>query len=205
MKHISELKDYGKGKTALLIGGGPSAANIPDMGDIRINANYPYHGKPVDFMCYYDETLRGQTKDLDYTFKVIGFRRSVPKPQITFTPKCDYWAQIHEDVKFVDSGHHCLQIATRWMNFDKIYLIGYDYTHQEGEVHYYKPDDDFDYMARYEAYLFTKALRKWKYPNCNHKIMRHCRCKPSEMFKKWDVVNLSQISKLDLFPVKVAA
>lgn len=197
-EHISALKGCGKGKSALLIGGGPSASTIPSVGDVRINCNWPHHGERVDYMCYYDRVIEEIHKDDDWDFKTIGFARASKRPVYHYVPDTDYYAEIHEDVQFSDSGYHVLQIACHWMQFDEVFLIGYDYTDVDGSVHYYDEGypEGFDALERYQRHVFSRALHRYHHAECRCPDLSKCKCPRISIFDDFKITNLSPISKL---------
>lgn len=195
MTHISDLRGIGIGKTALLIGGGPSSANIPKIGDIRINCNFPFHGERVDYVVYYDEIVESQIRDYPKNYKSIGFEKLGQKPN------ADYYATIHEDIDFLDTGFHTLQIATKIMQFDQIFLIGYDYKRINDKQHYYNSAEDNRHL--YDAWMFTVARHRYSHKDCRctAEIINDgkCKCKYDPYFAGYKVYNLSPDTALDCF------
>lgn len=191
--HVSDLKGIGIGKTALLIGGGMSARNIPEIGDVRINCNYPFHGEKVDYVCYYDDVVEEQINEFGRgNYKTVGFEK------LNNRPKSDYYAVIHEDIIYCDTGHHTLQLATKIMMFDEVYLIGYDYCRVDGRQHYYDGAESNE--KQYDVWMYGIARHRYEYWNCRCVDLSKCKCEPYNYYADDKVYNLSPYSELKCFP-----
>lgn len=161
---ISALKDVGKGKESLIIGGGESVkdfdfSRVPEM--IRIVVNDTVHlNTRVDFNIYrdlsYKERLIKRGRRLLKGVKIIGHTNHL-------VPWADYqydWNAI--GINFIHTGADAVFIADRIMGFKRVYLIGFDYTSKGKAVHYYGNDDpksDY-YKSERDRRIFRRALFK---------------------------------------------
>lgn len=155
MMHISELQGIGRGKRALIVGGGESVAeftqDIPaDM--TVINCNYPYHGMPVDYMIYWDKVVADEIEIHGKPCETIGYKHVRLNMLADGT---DYYYE-KADVPMYDTGLNSLYIASEIMCFDEIYLIGYDYTGDHYHDRYEKRNRD-----KYFSMVNEKYNRKW--------------------------------------------
>ena len=112
MKHISCLRDLGRNRTCVIIGGGESVNNF-DFGmlsDQYIISLNNHMNQLADMIIYYDKTMKSYFNDhhiADRTF-LVGFKH---RESIDYTvDRCDYYYN-YNDMVFGDSGFHALQFA----------------------------------------------------------------------------------------------
>lgn len=138
MKSVRMLKDVGIGKDCLIIGGGMSVkdfdfSKLPDMKIMCINNAVP-EGMKIDYLVYRDccfiDVLKAM--DLGNVKNIICFRSSFFNKGLNF--QGEVYGYTHSDLsqKIVikdsdNTGIKGLVIAKQIMNFDKIYLIGFDF------------------------------------------------------------------------------
>ena len=90
-----------------------------------------------------------------------------------------------------NSGFYALQIAKFIMNFDKIFLIGFDFYAENGQVHYYGDD------------AYNQSESKWNYKFLiKHMTSPRGTVEDFKKIKNWGkgIYNLNPKSKLTLFP-----
>lgn len=120
---VYDLSGIGKGLTAALYGAGPSNTTIqcPEV-DVVMAANARWNIPQLDYNLYIDER---------YSQWVKSGKISLP-PTVQFiaqegnTP-ADYWFAFSRNM-CGHSGKALLYVADKICRFDKIYLLGYDYT-----------------------------------------------------------------------------
>lgn len=140
MKTVRILKDIGIGKECLIVGGGMSVNDFDfnklssNMVTMCINDAVPADVK-IDYLVYRDccfiDVLKGM--DLSNVKNIICYRSAFQKKGIDFDG--EYYGYSHSDlsqknvIKDSDNtGIKGLVIAKHIMNFDKVYLIGFDFT-----------------------------------------------------------------------------
>lgn len=148
MKSIRMLKDTGRGRECIIIGGGMSVKSFDfqklpsNMVTLCINNAVP-EGLKIDYLIYRDccVTTVLRSMDLSNVKNIICFR-SVYDKHINF--KGDWYAFSHSDLSQKEviqdsdnTGLKGLVIAKRIMGFDKVYLIGFDFTTVNGQSHFY--------------------------------------------------------------------
>lgn len=138
MKSVRLLKDLGRGKDCLIIGGGMSVkdfdfSKLPkDMIVLCINNAVPDNVN-IDYLVYCDCCFIDVLKQLDLSrikniisFKDTYYNRLNFKGEIFVYSHCD----LSQKVVINDSdntGIKGIVIAKHIMQFDKVYLIGFDF------------------------------------------------------------------------------
>lgn len=121
---IETLSGYGFGQEAICIGGGESVKtlawdSLPDD-LIRIQCNFPYHGKPVDYLIYWDNVVMSEINKYGTTSQVIC-RNLGEIPE-----RAEYYYD-SEKMPMFDTGLNALFFASEILRCKTVYLIGYDY------------------------------------------------------------------------------
>ena len=129
MQWVTDLKGRGAGKQCLIIGGGLSVedfdfSSLPDdFVRICINDALPENVR-IDYLIYNDPKMIPVIKNLELpeSIKVISFGNSSCE-------RTDYhYRNSHLNCEDSDNtGLKALLLAKEVMNFDKIFLIGYDF------------------------------------------------------------------------------
>lgn len=176
MKNILSLKDLGRGRDCIIIGGGHSLVSIiwellPK--DIYIIATNTHYYKLADMIIYYDKDINQfYTENEPKPYQLLlGFRHST---KLDNTNKnCTHYYN-YGNMVFGDSGYHALQFADQLFNFNNIYLAGYDYTTRGESYHHNEDKSDPEKMKRFKTWSIGKVLDKyndipWKNNiyNCN--------------------------------------
>jgi hypothetical protein len=202
MTSIQNLRNNALGDL-LIIGNGHSTKDV-DWGRLRkdlwtMGINYQKQPVICNYMVYYDvEVMKWYNEHgKKYGTTLISFKDNACE-------HTDYTYMVKGvDVFFCDSGCHALQIASNIMNFDNIYLIGYDYYSDNGKLRYYdEKEPSQEDRTRYEKVIFERALHKYAHPQCNHKDLHECTCERSNPFKCGNIFQLNPRSKLDIFNIK---
>ena len=178
MNHINKLKDIGRDRSCLIIGGGHSVndidwSRIPDsMYIIGINGHYSYM---ADMIIYYDKDMQEyyRTRKLKPNQLLIGFKH---RNSLDHTnDNCTHYYS-YDDMVFGDSGFHALQFADGIFNFKDIYLTGFDYSTEGNSYHYNETESDPIKLDRFKKWSVGKVLAKygdisWLHSvyNCNKK------------------------------------
>jgi hypothetical protein len=170
MREVKDLKDYGKEKVIMIIGGGPSVkllnwmhAGFDDV--MVINDTIDIQDKvKIDFNIY---------KDLSYAKRMNEriLKKIIPSDMVTIghwshALPITHYGYDHNQIggtDFIHTGAYAVCIADRIMNYDNIYLIGFDYnTDDNGNIHYYsKGNAKSDYYNNEtEAHMIKRAFLK---------------------------------------------
>jgi len=200
MREVKELKDFGKGKKLLLIGGGPSVR------DFSYNVGYDYTMVVNDTVHLPVKTDFNIYQDISYAGRLNErmLKKQVDREMITIghwsnaLPNTNYGYDHNQigGTNFRHTGAYALAIADSIMNFDIIYLIGFDYnTDDNGSIHYYsKGTTESDYYKNdMDAMMTKRAFLK----NAVHDF---------NIYSKWSydrIYNLNPKSRLKKFQFKV--
>ena len=141
MEHIKKLLGFGQGKRCLIVGGGHSVngflwSRLPD--DLYIICLNDHLSQMADMIIYYDKVMKRHYLKhvIGDSVKLVGHRKAEGSTIDSTVPRCDYWYNVVSDVEFGDSGYMSLQMADKIMDFDEIFLIGYDYKIEGKSYHH---------------------------------------------------------------------
>ena len=156
MKHITELKNGGRDRQCLIVGGGHSVADFPffrlphNITVIGLNYHDPVfiiHNADfkLDYVIYIDNDFKqimGQTgypDNIRGNAKLIGYKSKRKHEINKISDRCNYYYDDETiDINGIQSVlYYALQIANDIMRFDKIFLIGIDNKFVSGESHYW--------------------------------------------------------------------
>lgn len=164
MKSVQTLKDIGRNRDCIIIGGGNSLnyldlEKLPDdMYIISINNHYP---ELSDMIIYYDKDMQLELSKriLKPNQLLLGFKHStkLDHTNVNCTHYYDY-----KDMIFGDSGFHAVQFADLIFNFKNIYLAGYDYQIKGSSYHHNEIESDHIKLARFQKWSIGKVLSKYK-------------------------------------------
>ena len=144
MRYVTELKGTGKHKSCLVVGGGFSTGGfnfqVINMPVFACNDSLYFWGKneyqfPPDYMVYFDRNMQRVIPNMKITrrTKVIGYNENQSRP-------CDYlfrMLDIKPECRDSDNiGMKVVALCKKVFDFDKIFLIGFDFTHREYTSHY---------------------------------------------------------------------
>lgn len=87
--------------------------------------------------------------------KIIGYSENLTR----FADYFYTWTHFN-GINFLHTGADCLYICSHIMQYDKIYLVGYDYNAEGKAVHYYANDDPLSdyYFNDNNRDIFRRAL-----------------------------------------------
>jgi hypothetical protein len=184
MKHINELKDIGKDKDCLIIGGGHSVNDfdfekIPnDLYIISINNHMCQMANmiiyyDIDMMEYFDKHCIADNTIL------VGFQHDKINH---LCDKCSYY-YTYDDIDFGDSGFHVLHFADKIFNFKKTYLIGYDYQVKGKSYHYDEELSDSTKQKNFICRSIDVVLPVYKTTKYNNKIYNCSKDSALKVFK----------------------
>jgi len=176
MRNIKTLRDIGKDRNCLIIGGGHSVNNLElsaiprNMYVIVTNNHMLPH---ANMIVYYDKDMRdyfNKTKIMPNQL-LVGFKHS---DKIDHTSNnCTHYFN-YESMVFGDSGFHALQFADQVFGFNNIYLSGYDYSVKGDSYHYNEDKSNKTKQDRFITWSIGKVLNQyndieWKNNifNCN--------------------------------------
>jgi hypothetical protein len=159
MKSINELRDFGLKKKCLIVGGGHS---VNDFAFDKINGMYviatnKHLSQMASMIIYYDT-------DMDLHFEknppadrtiLVGWKQ---KDSRKLCSRCNYFYNTINDVMFGDTGFMSLQIADRILNFNEIYLTGFDYNTKKKSYHYDEVESDKKKMNDFKLWSIGKVL-----------------------------------------------
>jgi len=163
LKPLSTLRDLGRGRTCLIIGGGHSVNKI-DFDkipkDVYIISTNNHKYKMADMIVYYDKDMNEyfRNKILKPNQLLVGFQHS--KKLNHTTDNCTHF-YTYQDMIFGDTGYHCLQFADKIFRFDKIYLTGFDYTVSGDSYHYDEDVSDKKKLKTFKKWSIGKVLLRY--------------------------------------------
>ena len=176
MNHINTLKDLGRGRKCLIVGGGQSLNgfdwfSIPK--DTYIICTNNHEIDYADMIIYYDKDMKEYyTNNNIKPFQLLLSFRHKKTLDYTCSNTTHYYT--YDDMVFGDSGYHALQFADKIFNFKEIYLIGFDYTIKGGSYHHDEDISDPKKLERFKTWSIGRVLKqytdtKWKNKiyNCN--------------------------------------
>lgn len=154
MQWIESLKDIGKGRKCLIIGGGLSVKDFDFNGldeVIKICINNAFADTRIDYLVYNDGSFVKYMKNnsIPEGIKIIGEANN-PYPVTDY-----YYRNNHIQCTSRDNtGLKALMIAKTIMNFDEVYLIGFDFHTREvngkRQSHFY--GDEYGKHKKYPEY-----------------------------------------------------
>jgi hypothetical protein len=163
MFEITELRNKGIGRQALIVGGGPSVKGfdfrnfVNTSTDIFVINDTIHLDIPITYNIYRDKTYRARLEKRieqlqEKRIKIIAFSENN-------TPYANYFYNWHHfahcythkidyPIEFIHTGPDCLFVCDWIINYDKTFLIGLDYYADGEAVHYYGDEDPkSDYYA----------------------------------------------------------
>uniref|UniRef100_A0A6M3M7B7 DUF115 domain-containing protein n=1 Tax=viral metagenome TaxID=1070528 RepID=A0A6M3M7B7_9ZZZZ len=169
MTHFTALKDHGKGRKCLIVGGGLSVRNIDfekvtdDFDIIGLNQ----HGQPIaDIVFYYDLKIRDlfNTYDKAPAPIVISFRHACEGTKPVFNYYCKYSTHyyLYHDTAHGDIGFRALQMIDKHFGYSEIYLAGYDYSHDGISYHYEDERSPGVDIEMFDAFSVKSILPKYQ-------------------------------------------
>lgn len=209
MKSVRTLKDIGRGKICLLIGGGMSVDDFefsklpPDTVKMCINNAVP-EGVEIDYLVYRDCCFIDVLKEMSakgqllHVKNIICFRSTFYNKDLNY--KGDFYGFTHSDLSQKEvindndnTGIKGLVIAKRIMGFDRVYLIGFDFTTQtvdgKKQSHFY--GDEVGHGKKYYEQMHLDS----HYDRLPQMIGEFNRIKDVE-----GIYNCNKNSALTLFP-----
>jgi len=168
MESVEVLNGIGKGKDCLIIGSGNSVSDfdfdsVPED-IVRIGLNFLFVKTRIDYNIFSDSTYSNfiSLGCLNEKIDLIGFKNNIKSAG----DRVDYFYDWGNVLPGGHVGFSALQIAVK-MDFDNIYLIGFDYNNDGDYLHYYADHyiSDFRkkvYTERYfESFLKDFDLIEW--------------------------------------------
>jgi len=167
MKSIRELSGSGIGKKILIIGGGCSAGQFDyerlgkDFVLMTVNdsmydfkSGKYFKGIKPDFLIYNDISAIREIKKMKIPgTKIIGFGNH-------HFPGCSYLYRLSEvgGIDSTNTGLKALMIAKNIMQFDEIYLIGFDFKTRKTKKGKERSHFNGDRVGKNEKYLSQAGL-----------------------------------------------
>lgn len=174
MESVIKLSGTGIGKSCLIIGSGVSAGEF-DYSKVpqtvyKIGINFLFIKTWIDFNLFVDKKYSYflEKANIDDRIQLIGLKENISEKM---KARVDYSFLMGEVGDGSHAGYFALKIADSIMKFDKIYLIGFDYTTIDGYIHYY--GDHYKSEKRKEAYIdrnFQTFLNDFKHEKWNSEI-----------------------------------
>ena len=158
MKSIEVLRNKGKGQKVVIFATGHSYTDFDynniDMDIVRIEINKMRINTRIDYSIYYDKEWKEYYNKFDKLDReLIGFETHLSKHT-----KYSYDTIM---IPFSDSGFHALYLASEIMNFQAIYLVGYDYYKVGGMWHPYKDDFIDDRLDKKKLEILQNQIDKY--------------------------------------------
>ena len=183
MKNIIELANFGLNKRCLIIGGGHSVnrfdfKNVPcDTYIICLNNHLT---QMADMIFYYDKRLISYYDNhfISEDTSLVGYKSG----RINYcSKKCSYYYTLEEmkleklngKIVVLDSGFHALYYADKILNFEEIYLLGYDYKVNGKSYHFDEKESDPKRLECFVKASIGKVLPVYNEYKWHNKIY-HC-------------------------------
>lgn len=195
MQRVTVLKDIGKGKPCIIIGGGTSVetfdfSKVRNTTVISVNNSIP-NGVDVEYVIYNDACFTPVLKEyrLWESHKVIAYCGSM-------NINCQYYYRPEDCLPAIEddnTGLKSLIIARNILGFEKIYLVGFDFytVNVNGKLKSHFYGDEVGHNKKYE---------------CDMNLKNHYARLP-KMIAQFDkvadmpfVYNCNQKSELGLYP-----
>jgi len=164
MKHLYELSNIGQDKKCLIVGGGDSLNRFEwdKLQEVYVICCNRHLSQMANMIIYYDNDMKDyfDRHEVSRETLLIGFKHKDNVLNHT-SDKCTHFYN-YKDMLFGDTGFHALQFADRVFNFNEIYLIGFDYTHNGKSYHHDEQESDSKKLADFEKWSIKTVLPRYK-------------------------------------------